>query len=56
MTLLISLPRLEACEVDAATRAALGDYYDGDQPEYEISHLTGEAFIKALGESFGIDV
>ncbi|HKP73367.1 MAG TPA: hypothetical protein VJT82_10550, partial [Pyrinomonadaceae bacterium] len=42
-------------EVDDATRAALGDYYDGDQPKYEINHLTGEAFIKALEESFGID-
>jgi hypothetical protein len=37
-------------DVDPATRAALGDYYDGDQPKFEITHLTGEAFVKALGE------
>lgn len=42
-------------EVDTVTRVALGDHYDVDQPKYEINHLTGEAFIKALRESFGLD-
>jgi 5-methylcytosine-specific restriction protein B len=46
---------VQRLEVDAVTRAALGDHYDVDQPKYEINHLTGEAFIKALRESFGID-
>jgi hypothetical protein len=39
---------VRALEVDDATRSALGDYYDSDQPEYEVNHLEGDAFINAL--------
>ena len=34
--------------VDDATRSAIGDYYDSEQPKYEVDSLNGEAFVNAL--------
>ncbi len=34
--------------VDAATRIALGDFYDGDTPRFEIADLKEEQFLGAL--------
>ncbi|HEV2764388.1 MAG TPA: AAA family ATPase, partial [Pyrinomonadaceae bacterium] len=44
---------VRALEVDSKTVAALGDYYDGDQPKYEVNELDGDEFLGALRELCG---
>jgi predicted RNA-binding protein with PUA-like domain len=41
-------------EVDNATRSALGNYYDSDQPEYEVNRLEGDAFVEAMKGLCGV--
>jgi 5-methylcytosine-specific restriction protein B len=44
---------VRAAEADEKTVAALGDYYDADQPKYEVNNLEGETFLNALKELAG---
>jgi 5-methylcytosine-specific restriction protein B len=44
---------VRAAEADERTAAALGDYYDADQPKYEVNELEGEAFLDALKDLAG---
>jgi MoxR-like ATPase len=44
---------VRAAEADERTVAALGDYYDADQPKYEVNELEGEAFLDALKDLAG---
>ncbi len=44
---------VRAAEADEKTVSALGDYYDADQPKYEVNELEGEAFLDALKELAG---
>ena len=39
---------VNALNVDDVTRNAVGDYYDSEQPKYEVNRLNGEAFVNAL--------
>ncbi|HEV7858741.1 MAG TPA: AAA family ATPase [Pyrinomonadaceae bacterium] len=39
---------LQRLEIDAATQAALGNLYDAEQSDYEITLLQAESFLKAL--------
>jgi 5-methylcytosine-specific restriction enzyme B len=47
---------VQPLQVDAATRATLGDYYDSEQPKYEVSKLDVDTFIKTLQETFGVGI
>ncbi len=44
---------VRATEADDRTVATLGDYYDADQPKYEVNELEGQAFLDALKDLAG---
>jgi predicted RNA-binding protein with PUA-like domain len=44
---------VRALKIDDATQSALGEYYDSEQPKFEVNNLEGEAFTSALLDEFG---